>query len=282
MNALSFHPADRLSDDQLAALFNRGYSGYYVPVTLDAAAFRGMVSANDIDLAASRLGERDGAPVAFAMLAMRGRRGWIGGMGVVPEARGRGDGHAIMDAVLESARARGLAAVDLEVLEQNQPAARIYEALGFRDRRWLDVWSREPAPLPPATGPLPAVVTAPAGECLARHARFHPRPAPWQRDLGSLEHWADRLEARAVRGRRGLVAWVLYRADGRRLNLADVAARGRSAPAALEATLRDVLSAHPESTLTLINLPADDPASDCLRGLGAVVRLRQREMTLAL
>ena len=85
MTALTVQPADRLSDDQLAALFNRGYSDYYVPITLDAAAFRGLVTANDIDLAASRVGGRDGAPVAFAMLAMRGRRGWIGGVGVVPK-----------------------------------------------------------------------------------------------------------------------------------------------------------------------------------------------------
>jgi len=282
MSALTFHSAERLADDQLAHLFNRGYTGYYVPVTLDATAFRAMVTANDIDLGASRVGERDGAPVAFAMLAIRGRRGWIGGMGVVPEARGQGGGRAIMEAVLESARARGLATVDLEVLEQNQPAARIYEALGFRDRRWLDVWSREAAPLPSTSGPLPAVEPMPVAECLARHARFHRRPAPWQRDLGSLQHWADRLEACAVRDRRGWVAWTLFRADGRLLNLADLAARARAAPAALEATLRDALSAHPESTLTLINLPADDPASNCLRGLGAVVKLRQREMTRAL
>src|SRR5260221_10392168 len=150
---LSFEPASRHSDQALAALFNLGYAGYYAPITLDAAAFRTMVDANQIDRGASRVGARGGEPVAFAMLGVRDTRGWIGGMGVAPEARGRGYGRAMMEAVLDAARALGLKGVDLEVLEQNAPASRIYEALGFRDRRWVDVLVRAPGPLPPGPGP---------------------------------------------------------------------------------------------------------------------------------
>jgi ribosomal protein S18 acetylase RimI-like enzyme len=282
VDTLSFHAASHHSDATLAALFNRGYAGYYAPVTLDAAAFRGMVDANQIDLDASYVGTRGEEPVAFAMLGIRGQRGWIGGMGVVPEARGHGFGRAAMEAALDSARQRGLQHVDLEVLEQNTPAYRIYEALEFRDRRKVEVFARAPAPLPPETGPAAEVVSLAVRECLDRHTALHAERAPWQRDLPALEHWADRLHALGVREGADLGCWVLYRPDGARLNLADLALAAGRPGALLIATLRALIGAHPESTLTLVNLPADDPVGNCLRALGASVKFRQREMTLAL
>ena len=279
---LSFHAASRHSDEALAALFNRGYAGYYTPITLDAAAFRAMVDANQIDPSASRIGALAGEPVAFAMLGIRGARGWIGGMGVVPEARGRGFGRAAMEAALDAARAHGLQSVDLEVLEQNLPAYHIYEALGFRDRRWLEVLVRAPAPLPPAPGPAAEVVSVPVRDCLALHEALHPERSPWQRDRAALEYWADRLAALGVREASGIACWVLYRPIGPRLNIADLALAAGRPRSWLEATLRALIGAHAESTLTLVNLPADDPVRDTLRTLGATVTLRQCEMTLAL
>ena len=279
---LSFHPAARHSDARLAALFTAGYVGYYTSITLDAGGFRGMVTTGDIDLASSRVGALADEPVAFALLGVRGRRGWIGGMGVEATARGRGYGRAAMEAVIEAARGRGLKDVDLEVLEQNEPASRIYEALGFRDRRRLDVLVREPAP--PAAGSAPDAAIEPLSvrECLDLYPAFHAERGPWQRDLPSLEHWAPRLEGAGVRDALGIACWVLYRRHGKRLNIADVAlAKGR-APGPLAATLRTLIAAQPDSTLTLINLPADDPCGEILRDLGATAKFRQREMTLKL
>jgi len=281
-DTLSFHPASRHSDEALAALFTAGYAGYYTSITLDAAAFRVMANAGDIDLGASRVGTLADEPVAFAMLGVRGTRGWIGGMGVVRAARGKGYGRAAMEAVFEMARGRGLASVDLEVLEQNAPALRIYEALGFRGRRWLDVFVREPAPLLPGPAAERSVEPIAVAECLALHAAFHAARPPWQRDLPSLEHWAPRLEAAGVRDATGIACWVLYRRDGKRLNVADLALAPGRPRGWLEATLRTLIGAQADSTLTLLNLPADDPVGSLLRDFGAVVKFRQREMTLAL
>jgi len=280
--SLPFHPASRHSDATLAALFTAGYAGYYTPITLDAVGFRGMVTTGDIDLESSRVGALADEPVAFALLGVRGTRGWIGGMGVAATARGRGYGRAAMEAVIEAARGRGVKDVDLEVLEQNEPASRIYEALGFRDRRRLDVLVREPAP--PAAGPAPDTAIEPLSvrECLNLYAALHSERGPWQRDLPSLEHWAPRLEGAGVRDALGIACWVLYRRDGKRLNIADLAlARGRHR-GLLEATLRVLIGAQPDSTLTLINIPADDPCGEILRHLGATAKFRQREMTLKL
>src|SRR5215210_1476703 len=100
-----------------------------------------MVDVFDVDLARSRVAVDNGGPVGVALLGVRGRVGWIGGMGVARRARRSGVGRGLMDAVLESARAARLPEVTLEVIEQNEPAIRLYEQLGFRDTRLLEVWS---------------------------------------------------------------------------------------------------------------------------------------------
>jgi GNAT superfamily N-acetyltransferase len=53
-------------------------------------------------------------------------------IGVAAEARGRGVGSALLDALLTLARERGFRAVSLSVDRRN-PARRLYERKGFRD-----------------------------------------------------------------------------------------------------------------------------------------------------
>jgi GNAT superfamily N-acetyltransferase len=53
-------------------------------------------------------------------------------IGVVAEARGRGIGSALLDALLSLAREQGFPGVSLSVDRQN-PARRLYERKGFRD-----------------------------------------------------------------------------------------------------------------------------------------------------
>jgi ribosomal protein S18 acetylase RimI-like enzyme len=287
MSAVDLHPASRFSFAELAALFTRGYEGYFVPVTLAADEFEHMALTGDFDLEASCVLMEGEAPVAFALLGVRGARGWVGGMGVVGGARGHGLGRIAMESVVASARALGVHVLDLEVLEQNVHAAGIYETLGFRDRRRLDVWVREPAAAAAGGENAPARAGAAEAlsveECLELHGAFHRERSPWQRDLDSLRHWAPRLSAIGIReAGGGIRGWVLYRSAPGRLSLADLAV----APGAPIAPMADVLgalfAAHAGSTTLLVNLPPEDPFSPLLRELGATVKFRQREMTLTL
>ncbi len=63
------------------------------------------------------------------------------GMMLLPEARGRGGGRALLDAMLEHARETGAHKVDLEVWPDNGRAIALYAAAGFtveglRDRHY--------------------------------------------------------------------------------------------------------------------------------------------------
>ena len=284
MSDLEFRPAASLSSSDLAALFTRGYEGYLTPVSVGAADFENMVLTNDLDLDASCVGVQNGSPVTFALLGARGPRGWVGGMGVIPEARGRGHGRAVMERIIAAARAGAIADLDLEVLEHNRHAARIYEALGFRDHRWVDVWVRDPGALARLPGDPAAggATTLAVDACLELHAAYHHTRSPWQRDLQSLRHWAPRLSAVGVRDAGRIAGFVLYRATDDRLNLADLAIAPGADIAPVAGALADLIAARPGCTTMLVNLPSDDPFAVVLRELGAQIRLRQREMTLAL
>jgi ribosomal protein S18 acetylase RimI-like enzyme len=279
--------ASALPVSALVALFNRGYEGYFVPLTLDQAAFDDMVAMQDVDLDASRVLEWEGAPAAFAMLAVRESRGWIGGMGVIPEARGRGFGRVAMEAALESARARGLRQVDLEVLVQNEPAIRIYEQLGFRDVRELGVWVRPPrddsAPgAPPAEAASAGVTDLDVGDCIARYGAMQRAQAPWQRDEPVVKRVRERIQALGIREGAEPAAWILFRALEGQARLMDVALAPGAPIARLDACLARLVRDHDRSTITYLNLPIDAIEAEAFTRAGFTPRWRQREMRLVL
>ncbi|HLF27376.1 MAG TPA: GNAT family N-acetyltransferase [Anaerolineae bacterium] len=281
MPPLQFQPAHRYSLDVLSVLFTRAYTDYYVPVHFTGAGFESMIAAYDIDLSASRVGVVGQAPAALALLGVRGPRGWIGGMGVVPEQRGERAGRAITEAVIDAARRLKLRSINLEVLTQNLPAVRIYEALGFRRQRLLDVWRRDSDatfPMPPRQVVQPLDVSA----CLALFEELHAVAPPWQRDLPTLQRTAAALHALGIAEDGRITAYLLYRMDNAQVSVLDLAAAPGQRTAAIESMLRALIRDRAGSPIHLANLPQDDPASNVMHLIGAQVQLQQHEMTLEL
>jgi len=241
-------PASEIPGAVRADVFTASYAGYFMPVHVDEQALAWMVDAWDIDLDRSRVALSDGDPVGFANLGLRDGFGWIGGVGVVPEHRRSGLGRQLMEAVIAEAPGD----VWLEVIEQNEPAIRLYEQLGFGTVRMLDVWSWTGDP--------------PKASAREGKPRLLQGDAPWQTarpSLGELEL----LEVDA--------GAILIR-PGERIGVQQLAARDERTAAELLAAARAR-----GTSLQYVNAPSDSTGSHALRALGAGLDLRQFEMNLS-
>jgi GNAT superfamily N-acetyltransferase len=254
--SLELRSARTLSMGERAELFTAAYEGYVVPMRIDEASLAWMQEKFDFDLDASRIAYRDGEPVGLANLAVRGRDAWIGGVGVVASARRAGVGEALMYAVHEEARSRGVERVWLEVIVENTGALALYQKLGYELMQDVEVWT-----LPPAEGEH-AGREVPVSEVQAQLPERH---EPWQRADGTLAHYDD------VRG--------LVTDTGAMLFCVRSSAQLQQytgEPEPLLGALRTF------GDVYVLNLPADDPAAAVLPELGGSVTIRQHEMLVEL
>lgn len=183
--SIATRPANFLSSGALAALWNAVYDGYWFDVHVDEASLARRLQLGDIALDRS-LSLTDGRrPIGFSLLGVRGAEGWIGGFGVVADARRRGHALTLLEAHVSLYGALRLARVRLEVLQQNDAAHALYRRHGFTDTRPLAVL-RAPDRLtsaPIALAALPDDAASPT-----------PADAPaWQRDVAALARYPDPL-----------------------------------------------------------------------------------------
>jgi ribosomal protein S18 acetylase RimI-like enzyme len=265
--AVALQPATSVELDELATLFTRAYEGYFLPFRIDEPTLRFMAEAFDLDLSASRVARSDGELVGLANLGVRGDRGWVGGVGVTPEARRHGVATALMAGLIDVARDRGVRHLMLEVIEQNHSAFRLYLKLGFETIRWLEIWSLA------RSDPAVSLREVDLDTARARVGDLRASPEPWQRADETVTHYAS-LDP-APRGLEVEGGAAVYRLSGGGIQLVQIAGEESACRTLLEA-LRGV------GPVTLLNLPEGDPASAALRSLGADRKLRQREMVLAL
>jgi GNAT superfamily N-acetyltransferase len=83
------------------------------------------------------LAEEDGVALGAGAALRMGATGWIGGVCVVPEARGRGLGGAVTEAAVSWLRDGGVTTVLLYATELGRP---VYERLGFVVDGAADLW----------------------------------------------------------------------------------------------------------------------------------------------
>jgi GNAT superfamily N-acetyltransferase len=257
--SLEIRSARALPPAERAELFNAAYEGYLIPFHVDVATLEFMDRAFDLDLDASRIAFCDGEPAGLGNLGVRGEDAWIGGVGVVADARRSGVGEALMRALHEQARERGVRRVWLEVIVENSGAFALYEKLGYRTVRDVEVWSL------PAEADVSSAREVPATEAHARIRELGSEREPWQRADETVANYGD------ARGLATDDAAALFRA-GAAVQLLQLAGEA-------EPFLRFLRGL---GTVSVLNLPEDDPAAPVLRSLGATVVVRQHEMLLEL
>ena len=99
-------PADRVSLGQRVAIMNAAYADYFVPTRVSQDQMALMDRCYDIRPAHSVVARSRWESVGMALLAVRGERAWISGVGVVPAWRRQGDG-ARHDALADRRGAQG-------------------------------------------------------------------------------------------------------------------------------------------------------------------------------
>jgi GNAT superfamily N-acetyltransferase len=251
---LDLRPAATLALAERVELFNAGYEDYVMPMHIDETGLAWMQDKLDFDLGASRIAYRDGEPVGFANLAVRGDEAWVGGVGVVMSARRSGVGEELMDAIHEQARELGVRRIWLEVIVENTGAFALYEKLGYRTVQDVEVWT------------LPGVEGEPVGrEVPPAEIELPSQHEPWQRADGTLANYDD------VRG------WVTD--SGAMLFCVRSSAQLQQFTGEPEPLIRALRTF---KDVYILNLPADDPAAAVLRDLGGTVTVRQHEMVLEL
>lgn len=123
----------------LVALLNRGFEDYFIQIQFTNSMFLNMLRKDGIDLPASRVLFADDKPGGIALIAPRGARriSRLAAMGLAKEYRGKGAGSWFMKKLIDEACERGDREMVLEVIEQNEPAVKLYRNYGFESVRRL-------------------------------------------------------------------------------------------------------------------------------------------------
>lgn len=277
-------PVMDLSFERFTAAFNRAYSDYFTPIVMTVPAFQALIARENLDLDASVAALDGHEIVGTGMLGIRGDQGWIGGMGVIPSRRRQGIGRHMMQYLLHQARQRGLAELQLEVIEANTGAQALYRTLGFQDARYLHILTRDPQEM---TLPSPTyrIVKQEAQVLLAHYTTFHDTQNCWQRSYPSLQGLAPHAEGIAAMEDERVVGYALGWFAPDSIRLADLATHV-TIPAArrmiAHALLAYAHTLYPNAHGNAFNVAEDDPLLQAYQDAAYHTEFRQIEMALTL
>ena len=132
-------PASNYALPELVKLLNRGFEDYFISIRFTTDMFSNMLRKDGIDLSPSRVLLADGHACGIALIAPRAaqRTSRLAAMGIAKEVRGRKAGSWFMKNLIDQACERGDREMVLEVIEQNEPAVKLYRNYGFESVRRL-------------------------------------------------------------------------------------------------------------------------------------------------
>jgi ribosomal protein S18 acetylase RimI-like enzyme len=116
-------------------VWNKGFAGYVVDMTLSFDSFLTRITSDGIAPEHSFVAFIDEHPVGFLLNAFREERSrklaWNGGTGVDPDYRGRGVGDGLLNAAMDLYQAQGVDLALLEAVSTNQAAISLYKKFGY-------------------------------------------------------------------------------------------------------------------------------------------------------
>jgi ribosomal protein S18 acetylase RimI-like enzyme len=282
MVAVTLRPVSEVDFGDFTSAFNRAYQDYFVPIEMTAPAFRSLMQRDDLVLTESVAALDGPIIVGTGLLGIRNDTGWIGGMGVVPEYRRQGLGRQMMHYLIDRARLCHLTRIDLEVIEANKAAYRLYQEIGFVDTRFLLILERPPG-LVPEPSPRFDVQECPAESLLHLYPDFHDVPNCWQRSLPSLRGLAPHTQGWKVLDDEQIVGYAVGWANEHAVRLIDIASQpGPDRLGITTALLAHLHRNNPDAPGSSYNIAEDDPALPANQAMGYTTSFRQIEMRLVL
>jgi ribosomal protein S18 acetylase RimI-like enzyme len=116
-------------------VWNRGFAGYFVDMTLSFDSFLTRISSDGIAPEHSFVAFIDEQPIGFVLNAFREERGkklaWNGGTGVDPEFRGQGIAGRLLNAAIDLYQSQGVDLALLEAISSNAAAISLYRKFGY-------------------------------------------------------------------------------------------------------------------------------------------------------
>lgn len=275
-------PASECNYEQLATIYNKARTDYIVPMPMNAARLESYVREHDIDLDASVVLLNPALePIGVGMLGLRDRRGWITRLGMLPAYRGYKGGEFIMRQLIENARAWGANLIQLEVIQGNEPAHRLFLKLGFVPTRELLV-IRHPPGLPRADLLQPECHVTPMTldevlSCL----QHRPPGASWIEETPSLLN-AGKLKGLRVELPTGRQGWLVYQTALFQLTHFVLCLPDDGADAAAYALLYTLHQQNPRQDTKVENISASEIPWHVFQKMGYVEAFRRIEMALTL
>jgi ribosomal protein S18 acetylase RimI-like enzyme len=207
---MRFQSLSSVSLAELTQTFNEAFSDYFVPLRLTEEAMAVKLRSESIDLRYS-IGAFDGEELKGFILhgvdTWSGRRAvYNAGTGVVPAYRGKSLTRQLYSAIVPELKKEGMVHHQLEVIEQNAPAIRVYEKVGFTRVRTLSCFrglvAGEEAP-----GLSFSEVADPNFEAYRYFWNFTPT---WQNDIPAVQLALDAHKVIELRADSELVAYAVY------------------------------------------------------------------------
>jgi GNAT superfamily N-acetyltransferase len=126
----------KCSFDEALWVWNQGFQGYFVDMTLTLDSFLGRLISEGISPEYSLIALDDDRPVGLLLNGMRTIAGkktaWNGGTGVIPEFRRQGVGKTLMRAALELYQRENVDVATLEAVAENEKAILLYLQFGYK------------------------------------------------------------------------------------------------------------------------------------------------------
>lgn len=133
---ISYKSMSSLSFEEAHILFNRGFEGYLLPMSLPFDTFVSRFGNEGLSPALSIIVFDGVDPIGFVLQGIKEVDGqkisWNGGTGIIPEYRGKKLGASMMEEAEKLIKEQHVSVATLEALSENKAAISLYEKCGYQ------------------------------------------------------------------------------------------------------------------------------------------------------